>query len=628
MKRWLAVLLAVGILCVALPAVAEKTEQNGTTVVACSTPMSGLFFTDMWGNNTIDANIRALLHGYGTVAWDPAGVYSIDATVVTNLTAVENARGDRTYTFTLADGLTYNDGTPITAADYVFAVLLQSNAVIPALGGINTGYAALVGYTAYAAGQTDVFSGVRLLDAHRFSLTVSHTALPYFYELTLVNVIPCPPGVLAPGYTVLDAGEGAYLAMPDPAQPNAEVPAKLTQAVLEKTLTAPDGYLHHPRVTSGPYQLDAYNAEEHEITLTINPAYLGDAQGQKPTLARIRLVNMGNADALDAYQAGTVQIIHKMIDADTVAKARQLQVEDKAQVSNYMHSGYTFLAFACEQAPTDDVAVRQALALCLDRNAFCAELFRSNALPVYGYYGFGQWMTMQNTQALADYEIGYDLEAARALLVKAGYTYNEKGETYQEGKRQVRCKIDGGALVPLELRWAKAPSATSDYALTQLKPAAEALGMRLTVTEMSFSEMLDQYFRVGGTRDYNLFFLTENFLTAFDPYSAYQTGDAWQGSINTSGLRDTKLMNAAEAMNSVTPGDTETYVKRWFAFQERWRQMMPTAPVCCNVYFDVCPTALYGYAENAPYGLARALLYATDQPPVEVTATPTATAMP
>ena len=41
--------------------------------------------------------------------------------------------------------------------------------------------------------------------------------------------------------------------------------------------------------------------------------------------------------------------------------------------------------------------------------------------------------------------------------------------------------------------------------------------------------MLHQYFRVDGAREYNLFFLTETFFFAFDPYNAYNVDDVWQG---------------------------------------------------------------------------------------------------
>ena len=74
-------------------------------------------------------------------------------------------------------------------------------------------------------------------------------------------------------------------------------------------------------------------------------------------------------------------------------------------------------------------------------------------------------------------------------------------------------------------------------------------------------------------------------------------------------------MNAARAMRRVKNGDTETFITKWLSFQDRWRAVMPTAPVCTNVYFDISQPWLYAFGDNIRYGLARALMYTTLTPP-------------
>ena len=54
-----------------------------TALVGSGTEVSGNFFTDMWGNNTSDIDVRAMLHGYATVAWTNEASYIPDATAVT-----------------------------------------------------------------------------------------------------------------------------------------------------------------------------------------------------------------------------------------------------------------------------------------------------------------------------------------------------------------------------------------------------------------------------------------------------------------------------------------------------------------------------------------------------------------
>ncbi len=586
----------------------ETATSSSPIVVAIATQMSGYFYSNMWGSNNVDANLRSLLNGYNTVVWKPTGEFAVDSSVVASYSVVDDRQGNRTYTFDLVHGLLYNNGTPITAKDYVFTVLLQSDPLISELGGQPTNFENLTGYSEYVAGTHAIFSGVRLLGDYRFSITVSSDRLPYYFEQMLMDINPTPIQAIAPGYDVRDDGRGVYLT-----NATAEVgaPVPLTLDLLKTTLIGENGYVHQPHITSGPYQLVTYDAAASSATIAINPYYQGNFEGRKPELPAIKIVYMDNESALDAYERGNVQIIHKMTDVSEVARARTLQESGGGELINFLSAGYSFLAFACEQAPTDDVNVRKAIAMCIDRNAFCTDLFQNNALPVYAYYGYGQWIVSQNTDALAKYEIGFDVDTARDLLIKAGYTYNEDGKQYKDNKHQVRCCIKKGKLIPLELRWAKTPGKASDLLESQLTDACAKLGIRLKVKNMSFADMLPQYLRVNETRDYNLFFLTETFFFTFDPYNTYNVDDAWQGAVNTSGLRDERLMRAARDMRRVPSGDIEAFTAKWFKFQDRWREVMPTAPIYSNVYFDLCSPTLYEYTANVRYGLSYALLNTT-----------------
>ena len=50
-------------------------------------------------------------------------------------------------------------------------------------------------------------------------------------------------------------------------------------------------------------------------------------------------------------------------------------------------------------------------------------------MPVYGYYGNGQWMAAQQQDALKQLNVyGKDLEKARALIQQAGYAADSNGK--------------------------------------------------------------------------------------------------------------------------------------------------------------------------------------------------------
>ncbi|MEA5015812.1 MAG: ABC transporter substrate-binding protein [Candidatus Limiplasma sp.] len=610
MKKLFALILTLAMALPGMGALAQEAaaDPSGPAVVAVSTQMSGYLFTDMWGSNSVDVGLRSLLHGYGVVVEEYTGQYGVNSTVVTDFATSDDDRGDRTYIFTLAPDLTYNDGTPITAADYVFSVLLQSNPAIRELGGQNTTFSALKGYREYAGGDTDVFSGVRLLEENQFSVTVPASELPYYYELAYARVEPYPIDVIAPGFTVRDDGLGAYLSQ-EAAQNGQGV--SLTSGLLRQTLTGEMGYLHQPKVTSGPYRLVEYNAASRTATLALNPHYKGNAEGRKPEVESIKIVPMNNDKALEAFAKGQVQMIHNVSDPGAAVLANQLLADGKANVSSHLNSGYASLSFASEQAPTDDVNVRKAIAMLVNRNSLISALYQDNALPVYGYYGYGQWMPQQNPDALMEYDLGYDVDSARALLEQAGYVYNKEGKPFEEGKDEIRHKLAGGVLTPLELRWAKTKSAAADLLQEQLENSFDRLGVKLAVYEMSFSDMLEEYYRTNGSRKNNLFFLSEMFSYEFDPYKSYHVGEEWQGAFNTSGLRDDELMEAAQAMRRVESGNTAAYLEKWYAFQDRWHEVMPTVPIYCTVEVDVSASTIYGFVENGGNGLGAAVLYAS-----------------
>lgn len=598
---WLVVL---ALLMVHAPAEAE----GGWVTVAVPTQMSGFLFSNMWGSNSVDLDLRAMLHGYDTVYSRSQDDFALDSTVVKTL-EVTRERDRDTYTFTLAPGLTYNEGTPITAADYVFSLLLHSSPAVDELGGVNSIYSHVAGWEAYAAGASATFSGVRLLDTLRFSITAMAAELPHYYGLAAVRVRPCPIRVIAPGYAVGDGGEGCFLyATDDPAQ----TPLQLSTALLQETLTSENGYLHQPKVTCGPYQLVTYDAANSLIELQANPAYLGNAEGQKPCIQRVRVIQLLGAEAVTAFERGEVQIVNRLTDGAAVNRARALG-EKQASLTSYFRSGYAFLAFACEQAPTSDVHVRRAVAMCVDRDALCATTLGGYAKPVYGHYGYGQWMTQADAGQLAAFEdIRYNPEQARRELDQSDYCLNSSGSAYAGIADGIRHKEQNGRLVPLELRWAKTPGVVSDALEKMIVPVLENLGVRVVVQPVSFAQMLAQYYRHdGGTRTSNLFFLGTNFREPFDPFYTYHTDEAWQGAFNTSGLRDSALMEAALAMRQVEAGDRQRYQERWLAFQTEWHNQLPTAPIYSNCYWDVCAPSIRGYDVAAHGGFGEALVYAT-----------------
>ena len=363
-----------------------ESEEPTHLTVGNSTKVSGSFFTTQFGNNTSDIDVRYMLHGYNPIVWMNQLEFTTDPMVVDSLESADTRAG-RTYTIRIADGLTYNDGvTPVTAEDYVFSYLLLTSPQFAALGANTGAYAHVVGYEAFSAGETDVFSGVRLIDERTFSVTVKAQYEPYFYELSYLSVYPYPIGVIAPGCEVRDDGEGAYIANIDETAVEPVFTAELLQSTV---LDAENGYLSHPYLTCGPYKLVSYDRESGTVEFAINEFYVGNYEGVRPVIDTVTLVPVLPQDMKEKLESGEIDLLNKVVDGDVVNSMRPMLSEGYSLL-NYARLGYGFCAFACEQGPQQFKAVRQAIDYCFDADSFVRDALKGYGVTVNGYYGLGQ----------------------------------------------------------------------------------------------------------------------------------------------------------------------------------------------------------------------------------------------
>ena len=595
-------------------------------VVGNTTKVSGSFFTTFFGNNTSDIDVRTMLHGYSPVVWDNQLEFVPDPMVVESLTREAGAQG-MTYTVRLNRDLTYCDGeTPITARDYVFAWALVASPEFAALGA-ETPDMNVLGFDAYHAGETDVYSGIRLLGEYEFSITVRQEFNPYFYDLSQIALSPYPISVLAPGCTVADDGEGVYITNEDA---GAEAPV-FTAELLRKTILDPEtGYLSHPQLTSGPYRLTGYDREAGVVDFELNPFYKGNYEGVKPVIDTITLVPVLPEDMVERLASGEVNLLNKCVDQSVIKAGIQLTAGGDFTQLDYPRLGYGFCAFSCEQGPQQFQAVRQALNYAFDSERFINEILGGYGMPVYGYYGVGQWMVRvcNGSLRLSDVAPGksaqsgqysldslnpypVNLDEALRLLVEDGWTLNGDGEPFDPEKDELRYKLVDGELMPLSLHFAQC--ADNDAAALVVELFGETLpklGAKLDVEVVPFTELLADYYRENGERKFDMNFMATNFVSTFDPYIVFLPRDDMQGPVNTSGIADDELLKLAWEMRITEPGDLDTFLKRWIRMQERFNEVLPTMPIYSNIYYDFHTSRLQNYHADAEYSWPVAILYA------------------
>lgn len=277
LKRLAAVLMAGAISMFTLSGcfgieIETGTENTAAPGVVCRVGLAQQLTGELlpcFGGTGADRDLRSLIHGAENVTIVKENTYAINASAISANSITDGADGSRTYTYTLAEGLTFSDGSPLTAKDYVFSVLLQSSAAIAELGGDNTAYRTLAGYEAYLNEESEAFAGVRLLSDSKFSLTIDAASLPSYQEMLLTQVYPLPMAVIAPEAVLTDDGSGASI-------------TGLTAELLRQTLEGTDGYRYFPTVTAGPYRLT--DVKNGVYTLAVNPNYAGGYYKRQPSV--------------------------------------------------------------------------------------------------------------------------------------------------------------------------------------------------------------------------------------------------------------------------------------------------------------------------------------------------------
>ena len=614
MRRFMAWLLATLLIGSTIPALGERTHEqlDEELIVGSSVAMSGNFFDESWGANTADIDARRLIHSCSPAVWSNAeNNFVIDKSVVSRMVATQEANGSKTYTMTLAGGLRFSDGTPISAQDYVFSLLLGISSEVRELGGNIAKKSYLLGTAAYLSGKVKFLTGVRLLGKNQFSMTVEGSFLPDFYELSMLQINPYPISIIAPGCEVVDNGAGVFIR-------NLDLTVKepiFSVGLLRETILDPKtGYMSHPRVSSGPYTLTSFDRQAKEARFARNPHYKGDAEGHKPEIERLVYRYVPQDEAIRQLADGDIDLMSRCTQALILDEGQDLCKAGEFAAKQYPRNGMGFISFTCEKGPMQFVRVRQALAMCLNRDRFVAEHGKGYEEKVNGYYGPGQWMvpfskampvdpTVPSLENLYPYHV--DLAAAEALLEVDGWLRNGSGQPYQRGMDAVRARRYEGELLKLDLTLLVPAESGVGEMLTGFQSNAQQIGVRVTIEEMPYEELLKRYYR-QAPRTNDMFFLGVNFTMPFDPTSTYSTAGSKQGAVNTTGLRDDKLMKLAIAMRKTEPGNAAEYCKRWMAFQLYWNEVLPMIPLYSNVYFDFHTARLQNYeiSENTTWSEA------------------------
>ena len=577
----------------------RPTEPTGQMVIGSITQVINEFYDTGFSSSETNYNMYDLIHGgYDTVVFSKEGEFQYNDTVVASHEETENEDGTKTYTVTINDGLVWSDGTPITAKDYVFAVLLENSDEMAGVDGYpcNTGYS-YVGYDEWLDGSADAFAGVHLVDDMTFSLTVKAEELPYHYDITYALARPRPLHVIAPECDVEDTENGATIT------------GDFTTELLQETINNVEtGYRYNPKVTCGPYLFDNFDEASQQATLKANPEFVGDYRGVKPSIETLVIKTVSSDTMMNELESGSVDLLYGCSGGDTINAGLDLVEEGKAADTTYMRNGYGKIQFDCSVFPTDSQNVRQAIAYCLDRNEFARQYTGGYGSVVHSFYGLAQWEYQDSAEWINEnlntYEMNVD--EAKKLLEADGWNLNADGTPYSG--TGTRYKEVDGELKPLVITWCNSEgNPVSELLATMLPETMAEAGMQLQATTTDFATLQNGILHAGDTM-YNMYNLATGFATANSPWYYFSSDEAWMGNYNTNWIADEELNDAVMPLKSIPYEDSEAWLEAWQNFIKVWNEKLPDVPLYSDEYYDFYSTRVQGWENTATWGWQNAVL--------------------
>jgi len=379
--------------------------------------------------------------------------------------SVETSEDGLVYSIELVEGVTWHDGEPFTADDVVFTI--------------------------------EYF-------------TTNPAASRFARDLNGVE------GAEATG----DLSVEITLAAPNPSFPLralADVPIIPEHIWADVTTPEEHQFEDASNVGTGPYRITEYSANQ-SYTLEGNPDYFRGP----PAVDEVVLVQFADdTGALAAMNSGEVDVVFGQIAPEQIELLGAQEGIEIVQGPEYTNQ---LLNYDAQLPPFDDVAVRQAMSMGIDRQDLVDTVFLGTATP-----GNAGWTHPDSPAYNPDIETTYDVEGANALLDEAGYTDSDEDGVREYDGQPMSFELITPSGDSLRLRSAELVATMLADIGIQANVAA--------VEQATWEAQIWPEFDVANGRDYELGMWGWSAPTQADPaqIGALMHSDPTIGSLNVTG---------------------------------------------------------------------------------------------
>lgn len=284
---------------------------------------------------------------------------------------------NKVWTFKLRDAK-WSNGDPVTADDFVYSM---RRVLDPATASPYSSYlvdAKVEGADKIVEGAASPDTlGVKALDDKTLQITLSEP-VPYFPDMLIHNSV---------------------------------------KPVHQKTVEEFGDKWTDPAniVVNGPYKVSEWLIND-KIVLSRNPEYYDNAN---TTVEKVTFLPIPSATTdVSRYQAGEIDVTQE-IPTEQFASLKE-KMGDEVQVSPYLCTYYYEMNTV--KPPFDDVRVRRALSIALDRDTITDKVIGQGQTPAYQLTPVATNGDIKNTPEWEKWDKAKRIEEAKKLLAEAGYT--------------------------------------------------------------------------------------------------------------------------------------------------------------------------------------------------------------